>query len=155
LGSPWVVAEPWPHGAVAPSLGIAALLPAAAAALLPAVVGVALAAPAALLLAAFAFLVAPTPGALGRSTGGSIVGGAASRGGAGGARDNHHGGGYHGLLVIGETQLFEGEHLAGPREGWQDNRICDVVGSVVEARVEATEEAEDESGVLDGFADVP
>jgi hypothetical protein len=61
--------------------------------------------PGVLLLATFAFLVAPAPGALERSTSGSIVGGAASRGGAGGARGSHHGGGCCGLLVIGETQL--------------------------------------------------
>ena len=53
LEGPWVVAEPGPHGAVAPLLSTAA-------ALLPASAG-ALAAPAALFLAALAFLAAPEP----------------------------------------------------------------------------------------------
>jgi hypothetical protein len=54
-----------------------------------------------------------------------------------------------------ETQLFEREHLAGPGEGGQKSRIGNVVGGAAEARVEATKEAEDKLGVLDGFADIP
>lgn len=144
LEGPWVVAEPGPHGAVAPLLSTAA-------ALLPASAG-ALAAPAALFLAALALLAAP--GALGGSAGGHR-GRAAPWRSAGGARGGHHGRCSRGLLVVGEAQLFEGEHFSRPGEGRQHGGVGDVVGSGSVARVEAAEEAEDELGVLDCVTDVP
>ena len=127
-----------------PALGIVALLLASAA--------VSLAMPAFLLLAALAFLAASALGALERSI---RRGGAAPYGGAVGTRSGHRGGCRRGLLVISETQLFEREHLTGPGEGGQNNRIGNVVGGAAKARVVAVKEAEDKPGILDGFADVP
>ena len=145
LEGPWVVAEPGPHGAVAPLLSTAA-------ALLPASTG-ALAAPAALFIAALALLA--TPGALGSSASGHRGGGAAPWRSAGGARGSHHSKCSRGLLVVGEAQLFEGEHFSCPREGRQHGGVGDVVDSGGVARVEAAKETEDELGVLDCVIDVP
>jgi len=75
--------------------------------------------------------------------------------GAARAGGGYHSGGRRGLLIVGEAQFLEGEHLARPGKGGQHGGVGDVVGGGAEARIEAAEETEDELLVVDGFADVP
>jgi hypothetical protein len=58
------------------------------------------------------------------------------------------------LVVVGEAQLLESEHVVRRDECGEGCVVGDDVGRVGEARVEAAKEVEDELGVLHGVADI-
>jgi hypothetical protein len=86
----------------------------------------------------------------GRSSGGAAPAQAgvarASRGEEGGVGD--------GLLVVGQAELLENQHVVDSGEHGKNNEVGDVIGSVGEARVEAMQEGEDELRVLHEVDDV-
>ena len=81
------------------------------------------------------------------------AGAAPARTGAARAGRSEEGGVDDSLLVVGQADLLEEQHVVSPGKRGEDGGVGDVVGSVGEARVEATQEGEDELRVH-GVADV-
>lgn len=138
LWNPRVVADPGTHGPVLAALLRGASSTAARLAAARAALALALAFPAAAALVAAA--VAADVGVVGAARVGPGGGGAApARTSAARAGRSEKGGVDDGLLVVGQAEFFENQHVVGSGERGKNGGVGDVGGGVGEARVEATQ----------------
>jgi hypothetical protein len=79
---------------------------------------------------------------------------APARAGAARPSRGEEGGAGHRLVIVGETELLERQHVMSPGKCGKDGGVGDVVGGVGEARVEAAQKGEDELRVRHRMADV-